>query len=66
MTGAPALASISTNVTLSGASTRSGSFCSPSRGPTSTMVTRRGIAIVRSFQIDEWHARLHELAGLTV
>ena len=42
ITGSPAALKRSTNATLSAVLTEAASFCSPSRGPTSTTVTRGG------------------------
>ena len=41
-------------------------FCRPSRGPTSTMVTWCGSVVITSLEVEEFHAGLHELAGLAV
>src|SRR5918995_5391580 len=61
-TGRPALESRSTNATLSAVEIAALSFCSPSRGPTSTTVTRLGIMDGSWLELDELVACLNELA----
>ena len=61
-TGSPARESRFTNATLSAVEIAAFSFCSPSRGPTSTMVTRRGIMGGSWLELDELLAGLNELA----
>src|SRR5690348_17248720 len=58
---APARRSISLSFTAVG--TSRGSFCSPSRGPTSTSLTKWVTVTVGSFEADQLDAFEHLLAG---
>src|SRR5438046_573852 len=70
VTGSFAAARRLTNSILSAVETRTCSFCRPSRGPTSTMVTFRPrkerTSIPGSHQVDEHSVGLHQLALATV
>jgi hypothetical protein len=56
----PALERRSTNAILSAVAIGVFSFCRPSRGPTSTTVTRPGACTL--FELQEVHAGLHQFA----
>src|SRR5687768_4872529 len=60
-TDSPERASRFTNETLSAVEIATFSFCNPSRGPTSTMVTWRGIISGSWLELDELLACLNEL-----